>query len=168
MLIETYKTLQAKWAALFPEIPFDGGMQEDVWGNYYEANEIYGIVWTVFAFLAVSLASLGLYGLVTLNVSGRVKEFSIRKVLGADLKNIAASVSNQYLILFTVALFIGAPTGFLLGSQLLVSAFAYHMPIGFSGVIIGTTILACILLTTVATQVRKVSKDNPVNGLNVE
>src|SRR5262249_42927714 len=28
---ETYKALQSNWARLFPEIPFEGGFQEDVW-----------------------------------------------------------------------------------------------------------------------------------------
>ncbi|MEK6782208.1 MAG: ABC transporter permease [Bacteroidota bacterium] len=116
--IETYKTLQANWAGLFPEIPFEGGLQEDVWGFYYEEIAIYGLVWRVFAFIAVSLAILGLYGLIRYNVEVRTKEFSIRKVLGAGLKNIAASITNQYMILFVLALTIGAPLGYLFGNFL--------------------------------------------------
>ncbi|MEJ0057360.1 MAG: FtsX-like permease family protein [Bacteroidota bacterium] len=56
------------------------------------------------------LASLGLYGLMTLNVAGRVKEFSIRKVLGARIKNFAAIITKQYVLLFAIALVIGAPS----------------------------------------------------------
>jgi putative ABC transport system permease protein len=100
---ETFRTLQAKWSELFPEIPFEGGYQEDVWGFYHEEIRIHSLVWRIFAFIAVTLAGLGLYGLITLNVAGRAKEFSVRKVLGAGLKNIAASITNQYVVLPSIA-----------------------------------------------------------------
>ncbi len=166
--VETYKTLQAGWAALFPETPFNAGFQEDVWGFYYQEIEIHGHVWRVFASVAVALASLGLYGLVTLNVSGRLKEFSIRKVLGAGVKNIAANIINQYLILFAVALTIGAPVSYILIKLLIDFAYKYHMPVTFWSVSIGVGILVFILLATVSTQIRKVVNTNPVNGLKVD
>jgi hypothetical protein len=166
--MKTYKTLQEKWATLFPEIPFEGGYQEDVWGGYYEATAIYERVWRALAFMAVLLASLGLYGLVTLNVSGRVREFSIRKVLGAGVKNIAANIISQYVVLFVVALSIGSPLSYLLIKFLLDSTYKDHMPVTFSGVAIAGSMLILVLLVTVSTQIRKVVKSNPVNGLKVE
>lgn len=166
--IETYKKLQGHWASLFPEIPFEGGLQEDVWGFYYEEIAIYGLVWRVFAFIAVSLAVLGLYGLIKLNVEGRTKEFSIRKVLGAGAKNMATSVANPFTILFAAALVVGAPLGHILAKFTIEVTYTYHMPITLSSVIIGIGILIVVLLTTVTTQIRKVLKTNPVNGLKVE
>ena len=166
--VKSFKELQARWASLFPQIPFEGAHQEDTWTGYFEANRIYGVVWRVFTFIAVSLATLGLYGLITLNVAGRVREFSIRKVLGAGIKSIAANITNQYIILFIVALIIGAPVGFLLTKTLFEYSFPYHMPVGFSCSAIAVVILILILLTTVFTQVRKIAKANPVEGLKVE
>jgi hypothetical protein len=166
--IENYKKLQAHWTSLFPEIPFEGGMQEDAWGFYYEEIAIYVLVWRVFAFIAVSLAVLGLYGLIKLNVEGRTKEFSIRKVLGAGVKNITGSIANPFVILFASALIIGAPLGHVLAKFTIEMTSIYHMPVTFSSVTIGVGILTVVLLATVATQVRKVLKTNPVNGLKVE
>jgi ABC-type antimicrobial peptide transport system permease subunit len=166
--IEVYKTLQAGWSELFPEIPFDGGLQQDVWGFYYEQIAIYAVVWKVFAFLAVSLATLGLYGLVRLNVEGRTKEFSIRKVLGAGSKNISVSVSSPYLTLVMVGLLVGAPLGQWLGAWLIDFANEYHMPIDFSGVSIAVLIMILVILATLSTQIRKVLVANPVEGLKVE
>jgi ABC-type antimicrobial peptide transport system permease subunit len=166
--VKTYKIFQAKWAELFPETPFEGGYQEDVWGFYFEGIKIHGIVWRVFAFIAVLLAGLGLYGLVALNVAGRVKEFSIRKILGAGLKSILTNISRQYLGLFAVALVIGAPAGYLLARLILNFAYKYHMPMNFTGVIIAVCVLLSVLLITVSTQTGKVLKSNPVDGLKVE
>jgi putative ABC transport system permease protein len=166
--LKVHKSLQENWAKLFPEIPFEGGHQEDVWGNYYQEIAIYDLVWKVFASIAIALAVLGLYGLVKLNVEGRTKEFSIRKVLGAGLENIASSITDQYFILFALALVIGAPLGYLFATWLIEFAYTYHMPITFSGAIIAVVIMSFVLLITVSTQISKVIKSNPVNGLKTE
>jgi putative ABC transport system permease protein len=166
--IKTYKLLQAKWAQLFPETPFEGGLQEDTWAGYFESMRIYDIVWLVFSFIAVSLASLGLYGLITLNVAGRVKEFSIRKVLGAGTSNIAANITNQYRILFAVALALGAPAGYLITKTLFDYSFPYHIPVNLFSATYAVVILILILLITVYTQIRKIKKSNPVDGLKTE
>lgn len=165
---QTYNALKDQWAKLFPETPFQGGFQEDVWGNYFKGIGIHATFWKIIAFIAVLLASLGLYGLVTINVAGRLREFSIRKVLGAGIKNIAAIITQQYSILFAVALILGAPISYILIKLLIETAYAYHMPINYSGVAIAVIILIVVLLTTVSTQIRKVIKSNPVNGLKVE
>jgi putative ABC transport system permease protein len=166
--IETYKSLQANWAKLFPEIPFEGGLQEDVWGFYYEQIAIYRLVWRVFAMMAVSLTLLGLYGLVKLNVEGRTKEFSIRKVLGAGLKNIAVNITSQYLILYIVAMVIGAPLGHIFGKFTIESTSPYHMPVTILSVTIGVVLLTFLLLATVSTQIRKVLKASAADGLKTE
>lgn len=120
------------------------------------------------ASIAVLLASLGLYGLVTLNVAGRVREFSIRKTLGAGLKNIASIIVKQYAILTVVALIFGAPISYLFAKAYLDMLFAYPMPMGYSGITIAIVILIFVLLAVISTQIRKVSKSNPVEGLKVE
>jgi putative ABC transport system permease protein len=165
---QTYQVLQDRWAQLFPETPFQGGYQEDVWGIYFKGIGIHATFWKVIASIAVSLACLGLYGLVTINVAGRVREFSIRKVMGAGIKNMVVIIMQQYLGLFVVALVLGAPISYILIKMLIEVAYAYHMPIGYSGVAIALAILILVLLATVSTQIRKVVKANPVNGLKVE
>jgi putative ABC transport system permease protein len=165
---EIAKTVQARWSELHPEIPFDGGFQEDVWGDYYEKINIHANVWKAFATLAVVLASLGLYGLVTLNVAGRAKEFSIRKILGAGIPNLAGNITKQYVVLFAAGLVIGAPISYVLNKKLFDIIYWYHMPITYSGVGIAVSVLIFVLLITVSTQVGKVLKSNPVNGLKAE
>ncbi|NBW35954.1 MAG: ABC transporter permease [Cytophagia bacterium] len=162
---KVYSALQSSWAQLFPEIPFEGGYQEDVWGNYYTEIGIHGMVWRVIAILAITLASLGLYGLVKLNVTGRLKEFSIRKVLGAELKNIAVVIYRQYALLFVLALLIGAPISYTLIKLIFDTSYEYHMPVDFSGTTIAVLILVAILLVTISTQIRSVVRRQAIEGL---
>jgi putative ABC transport system permease protein len=166
--LESAKTLQSRWLELFPETPYDGGHQEDVWGFYFEEIRIHSLVWRVLAIIAVTVASLGLYGLMSLNVAGRVKEFSIRKVLGAGVGSISSLLTRQYALLFTIALVIGVPLSYTLIKLLISSAYSYHMPITFSGVTVAASILILVVLLTLSTQIRKVMKANPVDGLKTE
>jgi putative ABC transport system permease protein len=163
-----HKVIQSQWAALYPEIPFIGGYQDSVWANYFFYVDRSQIFNNIIATIAVLLASLGLYGLVTLNVSGRVREFSIRKTLGAELRNIAAIIIKQYVPLTAIAIIIGAPLSYLFTKAYLNMLFAYPMPMSVSGIVIAVVILMIVLLSVVSTQVFRVSKSNPVNGLKVE
>lgn len=162
------KVLQDKWAVLYPEVPFQGGLQQDVWTSYFYSVDRSEQFTQVVAGIAVLLASLGLYGLVTLNVTGRVKEFSIRKTLGAGLSNIASIILNQYALLTVVSLLLGIPASYLFTKAYLNMLFAYPMPIGYSGIVIAVVILLLVLLAVISTQIRKVLRLNPVEGLKAD
>lgn len=166
--IETLRALQLHWSSLYPDLPFDGGLQEDTWGNYFEQISIHSRVWRGFATVAIVLAALGLYGLITLNVAGRVKEFSIRKVLGASIAHLTANITSQYIVLIAVSFSLGAPASYILNKTLFDAIYNYYMPITYSGVVIGMAILLMVFMITVSSQIRKVSRANPVDGLKVE
>lgn len=163
-----FEDLKKAWATLYPEIPFNGGYQEDVWGNYYEQMGIHGHVWRVFASVAVILAMLGLYGLVAINISGRVKEFSIRKILGANYKNITNNIFKQYYVLIIGSLFVSVPLSFIFIKSVLDFAYDYHMPVTIWVVMMAASLLIAVVIATVATQIIKVFKANPVEGLKTE
>jgi putative ABC transport system permease protein len=166
--LEAYQDLQKQWATLFPEIPFQGGYQEDVWPGYFEGVEIFELVWQVFAIIAVSLAGLGLYGLISLNVAGRTKEFSIRKVLGATIRNLTSLVSSQYLILLAIALMVAAPLSYYFGSWLITVAYVYYKPVDLSSIIFAMLILCGLLTAAISSKMLGVVKTDPVKGLKTE
>lgn len=161
------KTLKQSWATLYPEIPFQGGYQADVWPEYFHSVDRSKEFTNIVASVAVLLAGLGLYGLVTLNVSGRLKEFSIRKTLGAGLAHISSVILRQYLLLALVSLALGIPASYLFTKAYLHMLFAYPMPMGYSGSLIAVMILLLVMVAVVSTQIRKVLRLNPVEGLNV-
>ncbi len=163
-----YASLRKHWTTLFPEEPFLGGHQSDIWVNFYEDLEVMEEYNNVIASIAVILASLGLYGLITLNVSGRSKEFSIRKALGARLANLATVLTRQYLVLAGISLLIGAPASYFLIKANIDMMFPDPRPMEVRGVIIATVILMVILIAVMSTQIQKLAKSNPAEGLRVE
>lgn len=163
-----YEALQEEWVNVLPETPFQGGYQEDVWSVFRAELTVMQKFMRAVAYIAVLLAGLGLYGLVTLNVSGRRKEFSIRKVLGAEMPNIARSIIKQYALLSVTALTLGAPISYVLIQANLDMMFPHPMPQSYSGVLLAVMILISVMAAVIFTQIRKVSTSNPVEGLKVE
>lgn len=163
-----YAQLQDNWLQLFPLTPFQGGYQEDVWGIYfsllYSAERFY----TALALIAILLASLGLYGLITLNVTSRKREFSIRKVMGAELLDISKSVARQYLVLGMLSLIVGLPVSYWMAEAALDMLYAYPMPLTVSGLLSAVFIVIFILVLVLATQIRSVLVSNPASGLRTE
>ncbi|MCE7994853.1 MAG: FtsX-like permease family protein [Roseivirga sp.] len=166
--IEVLNDMKEEWLKLFPEEPLLGGLQEDVWTGYFERVDSYERFNKAIAMVAVLLAGLGLYGLVSLNVSGRIREFSIRKVLGASRKHIASNIARQYTVLTIIALLIGAPVSYMLVEAELNLLFVYALPMNFYGVIMALLVLVSVLIFVIGTRVFKVSRANPVNGLRTE
>jgi len=164
----TYESIQTEWSQLFPETPFQGGYQEDVWIGFYEDLGVMKKFTRAIAIVFVLLASLGLYGLVKLNISGRIREFSIRKTLGANVKNLAKNIFSQYVLLSIIAVVFGAPLGHIMITAMIDMMFPEPRPFGFTGAAISAIILVFVLILVISTQVRKVSRANPVEGLKVE
>ena len=165
---DVYQALREQWMAHLPNTPFRGGYQSGAFNGYFEYLDSSAEFMRALAFVSILLASLGLYGLITLNVSGRIKEFSIRKVLGARLSHIASIISTQYVPLFTISMLLGAPAGYWLIQTLFDTVFAYHMPMNFTGLMIAGAFLLAVLALVTWVQVRKLSKSNAVDGLRTE
>ena len=163
------KELKSQWNRAFPEVPFQGGHQEQVWGNLYWSRLKEGQTFFMeIAFISVLLVSLGLYGLVALNVGGRTREFSIRKVLGAEIRNISKNVLRPYTTLYLAALLIGIPISYFFVDMALGFIWTYHVPMNFDGIVAASGILIFMLLLVVLIQVSRVVKRNPVVGLRTE
>ena len=100
-----------------------------------------------FAFLALLLASIGIYGVISYSVTQRVHEIGIRIALGAEKENIFRMILAQGLRLSLLGLAIGAAAALILTR--LVSSFS-HLLYGVRPSDPATFIFVSILLTAVA------------------
>ena len=64
--------------------PFSYTFLDEEFNKQYSADQRTGKIFLVFSILAILIACLGLFGLVTFAAEQRVKEIGIRKVLGAS------------------------------------------------------------------------------------
>jgi len=88
------------------------------WQNIIEASTTLGIL----------IACIGLFGLTGINMTNRIKEISIRKVLGADFGEIVFLLNKQTVVLIIVSALISIPIAYSLMSMWL-EGFAYHVDI---------------------------------------
>lgn len=77
-------------------------------------------------------------------------------------------MSKQYTLLVCVALIAGAPVSYIFTKAYLNMLFAYPMPMDYSGILVSIVIVCFIVAAVVATQIRKLLKLNPVEGLKGE
>jgi len=167
-LKRSYEDLEAQWASLLPEDPFGGFYQESTLDWYFNQIDGHGKLMQYVAALCVILSCLGLYGLVSLNVASRTKEFSIRKALGADLKNLVAVINKQFVVFMIIALLLGIPLSFLLIQTLLDAVYAYYKPLTFVPFAMALTMVVVMVFVTVSSQVKKVMSSSPTEGLRSE
>ena len=119
MEAEAESYLQQSWRAIAPDDPYKGFFQDSVFENFHRDNNANIKLLSFFSTTAVLLACLGLFGLVSYNITRRMKEFSIRKVFGASVFQIFKLMNRDYVVILGVAFAIGAPTGFFLINTLI-------------------------------------------------
>ncbi|HZY81330.1 MAG TPA: ABC transporter permease [Cyclobacteriaceae bacterium] len=161
--------LEAVWKRLDPVHPFQAKMMEEeideayTKGGFVDMLQIISYV----CFLAVTLACLGMLGMAMYATQTRIKEIGIRKVMGADSWQVVMVLSRSFLVLIAVAILVGAPLGYQLGSMFLEN-YAYKIDISFTLLLSGVMVIVILGTITIASQTLRAASLNPVNSLRYE
>lgn len=133
----------------------------------YRNEQKIALITTVFTMLAIIIACLGLFGLVSFITEQRTKEIGMRKVLGASVIEIIILVSKDFAKWVALANLISWPIAFYVMNGWL-DNFAYRTTISWL-VFVGAGAIALIIaIATVSIQVIKVAIQNPVTSLRYE
>ncbi|MDQ3291057.1 MAG: ABC transporter permease [Bacteroidota bacterium] len=92
-----------------PGYPFEYHFLDEDFEKMYQGEAIVGKLAYYFAFLAIFISCLGLFGLALFTAEQRTKEIGIRKVLGASVLNITSMLSKDFLKLVLLANIIAWP-----------------------------------------------------------
>ena len=117
--------------------------------------------------LAIFVACLGLFGLVTYAAEQRTKEVGIRKVLGASVQNIVTLLSRDFIGLVVVSILIAFPAAWWAMHNWL-QGFAYKINLSWWLFAASAGIALFIALVTVSFQAVKAALVNPVKSLRSE
>jgi putative ABC transport system permease protein len=135
--------------------------------NQYQTEQKQGKLLFVFTALAIVIACLGLFGLVTFTAEQRVKEIGIRKVLGASMTHIVGMLNRELMQLVFLATFIATPVAwFFMGHWL--DNFAYRINIHWWIFVSAGGIAVFIAFITVTIRSIKAAMANPVKNLRSE
>ena len=120
-----------------------------------------------FTFIAIVIAMLGVFGLVTLSTEQRTKEIGVRKVNGAHYYRIVQMFCLEYLRWVGIAFVVACPIGYYLMHRWL-SEFAYQTAISWWLFVLAGAVIAGITLLTVLGQTWQKASQNPVESLRYE
>ena len=82
-LPKTISYIENKFKEFNPSQPFEYSFIDENFNSLYQSEEKLSEIFSLFSFLAILIAYLGLLGLSSFSIERRVKEIGIRKVLGA-------------------------------------------------------------------------------------
>ena len=160
--------MRETWVRIAQDDPYDRIFQEDVFNNFYQENKSNIAIILLITVIAIILACLGLYGLLSYNVQGKLKEFSVRKVLGAESGAIVRIISKQYFWVLLIAFVLGAPLGSFGMMNLVVHIYPDYKPVTAFPFVVAMLIIVVTLIITVIGQINKAIKVNPADLLRNE
>ena len=159
--------LEGKWNSMDPVHPFKYHFFDEQVAVLNQAlGDLLSILGFI-AFLAVTIACLGLLGMAMYNTERRRKEIGIRKVLGAAEATIVLLLSKDFLKILLISIFIAAPLSYFINNAWLQN-FPNRVEFGFGTVFLGSVILLMLGLITIGSQTLRAAGSNPVDSLRME
>jgi len=154
-------------SAMNPKFPFTYQFSDSEFSKLYKSEAIVSRLSNCFAFLAIFISCLGLFGLATFTAVQRTKEIGVRKVLGASVPQIIAMLSGSFIKLIVISMFIAFPVAWYFMNKWLEN-FAYKVHLGWIIFFIAGSVAVMIALLTVSYQAIKAAIANPVRSLRTE
>ena len=133
----------------------------------YQSEQKQGKLLLTLTVLAISIACLGLFGLVTFTAMQKSKEIGIRKVLGASVLTIVKLLSLDLLKLVFIAFLIATPIAWITMKYWL-RDFAYQININWGVFLFAGSVAVLIALLTLSIQAIRAAVANPVKSLKAD
>jgi ABC-type antimicrobial peptide transport system permease subunit len=160
--------MEELWKKLGGEGKFTAQLFSDEIKDAYSFYKMIMKLWGFLGLLAITVACLGLLGTVSFTTKKRVKEISIRKVMGATSESLVLLLSKDFVILMVIASLITTPVIYFLFDYLLADLQHYSTQIGFIEVFISLLIMMALGLATILSQTLKAANANPADNLRTE
>lgn len=164
----TRARIEAAWKKIDQIHPFDAKFyNEDIEAAYSEFSSMIKIIGFL-SFLAISIASMGLFGMVVFTTETRLKEIGVRKVMGAGPGNLVYLLSRGFLVLLSISALIALPVTYLFFENFILTNFPYHTPVRITELFAGLLAVLAIALLMIGSQTMKAARRNPVEILRNE
>lgn len=166
--VQSAMTFQEAWRQLFPDSEYHSFFQDSVFERGYRNNMTITKIFTATAIITLIICCMGLFGLVTLMITRRLKELSIHKVLGASTIQIANLIARRFILLLLGAILAGFPLSYFFLQFLLDGIYRYHMSLGAVPFVLAALAVLTAAGATIAAQVYKAAVRNPINAIRYE
>ena len=156
------------WKENLPDMPYAGFFQDTVFDFFFEETKANAGLMKFLGAVAILLSCMGLYGMVSFNISKRMKEFSLRKIMGAGSWTIFKQINKGFIVILVIAILLAAPLTYVLMSNLISTIYKYYEPISFMSFGLAFVVLLFTVFLTVTMHIFKVFNSNPIDALRDE
>ncbi len=164
----TLSYIEKTWNAFEKERSFEYFFVDENFDSLYHSEEQLSQIITFFAFVAIFVACLGLFGLASYTAEQRTKEFGIRKVLGASVGSILLQLSRNFLKWVLIANVIAWPVTYIVMNNYWLSNFPFRIHLSLLIFVVAGMIVLTIALLTVSYQSIKAAVANPADSFRYE
>lgn len=165
---DAVSTIEKAWAVINPDLKIDLERIESEIARSYEL--FFGDVIKVIGFisvLAILISCLGLLGMAAYTTETRLREISIRKILGSSNKALILLLSKGFLMMLAISSALGVTLAYVVNS-LWLDTIAYHTTLDIAAITLGVFILTLFGIITIGSQTIRAAFVNPVKNLKTE
>ncbi|MCG6189808.1 ABC transporter permease [Maribellus maritimus] len=164
---EMLSALKKEWEKFFPVDPFEIKFTNEKYQLQMSADKKLAGIFSVYTFLSVLLAVLGLFGLAANSIQKRTKEIGIRKVNGAKITEVMAMLNADFIKWVILSFVIAVPVAWYTMQKWL-EKFASKTDMSWWIFVLAGLLTLGIALLTVSFQSYKAATRNPVESLKYE
>ena len=163
----TIQKIKSTWDQIVPGYPLDYSFFDQKIDRIYKSDQKFASLTYYFSSLAIFIACIGLFGLISFSVEQRIKEIGIRKVLGASVLGIVELLSYDYLKLVFISTLIAFPFAYYFMNSWLQN-YAFRTSISYWNFLFAAIIVILISWLTISSHIIKAARANPVESLRYE
>ncbi len=167
-IVEFMNKLEAIWSGVDRVHSFEAKFYDELVQEAYNDQAVLFQIFGFLAFLAISIATMGLLGMAVFTTETRRKEISVRKVLGASKQNLMFILSKGFIVMLIVSAAIAMPLSYLFFTEMVMADFANRIMIGPFELLSGVFIVFAIGILTISWQTGKAARTNPADMLRDE
>jgi putative ABC transport system permease protein len=137
--------IDATFRSFSRDFVFDYALMDDLYDQLYKSEGRLGKIVLAFSIMAMLIAGIGLYGLISFEVGRKTKEIGVRKILGASVRSVMGLILKRFFLLIAVAMLMALPLAYYVTHAWL-KGFVYRIGLT-AGLFAGPILL--VLLTAV-------------------
>ncbi|MCG8317952.1 MAG: ABC transporter permease [Cytophagales bacterium] len=165
--IATMDFIGKQFSEFFPHDPYKYFFLDEYFNRQYRADRQFGQICLLFSGLAIFIAALGLFGLGSFMALQKIREISVRKVLGASLMQVVVLLPRQLLKLIIISGVIALPIAYIMVDKWL-SDFAFRIDMDWWMFMFPLLIVFMVAILSVLFQSIKAGLINPADSLKSE
>jgi len=159
--------LEKVWEEMYPAYPMDFDYLSSMYRNLYSTELLQTRLLSGFTFIALFICSMGLLGLSLLSTQRRIREIGIRRVNGAETREIVNMLNWDFMKWIILSFALSIPLAYMALDKWLEN-YAYKTKLSWWIFALAGILAMIVALVTVSVQSWRASRINPVEALRYE